>query len=96
MANGEKEVAVTRSVFTQRYERFRQLIVGARKRAGFTQVQLARKLGKPQSFVSKYEVGERRLDVIEFLDVAAALGFKAESLLKKLYDDKKGGGSDSA
>jgi ribosome-binding protein aMBF1 (putative translation factor) len=89
-------VPVTRSVFTRRYQRFRQLIVGARKRAGLTQVQLASKLGKPQSFVSKYEVGERRLDVIEFLDVAAALRIKPENLLKKLRDHKKGGGSDSA
>lgn len=88
-------VAVTRSVFTRRYERFRKLIVEARKRAGLTQVQLARKLGKPQSFVSKYEVGERRLDVIEFLDVAIALRFKPEDLFRELCDHKKGAASDA-
>ncbi|WP_245497214.1 MULTISPECIES: helix-turn-helix domain-containing protein [Mesorhizobium] len=38
-----------------------------------TQEQVAEKLGRPQSFVAKYEGGERRLDVIEFLDVTAAL-----------------------
>jgi transcriptional regulator with XRE-family HTH domain len=38
-----------------------------------TQAQLAARLGRPQSFVSKFENGERRLDVIEFLDVARAL-----------------------
>lgn len=75
---------VTRSVFTGKYERFRQLIVQARKDAGLTQVQLARKLGKPQSYVSKYELGERRLDVIEFVEVAVALGARPETLLKRL------------
>jgi transcriptional regulator with XRE-family HTH domain len=87
---------VARSVFTHRYERFRQLVIEARRRAGLTQVQLARKLGKPQSFVSKYELGERRLDVVEFLDIAHALGVKPESLLRKLRDHRKGRGSDSA
>lgn len=46
----------------------------ARRTAGLTQVELALKLRRPQSFVSKYETGERRLDVIEFLEVAAVLG----------------------
>lgn len=75
---------MTRSVFTGKYERFRQLIVQARKDAGLTQVQLARKLGKPQSYVSKYEIGERRLDVIEFVEVAGALGTTPETLLRRL------------
>jgi transcriptional regulator with XRE-family HTH domain len=55
------------------------LIVGAaleaaRQRANITQVELARRLGKPQSFVSAYELGKRRVDVIEFLLIARALG----------------------
>ena len=49
------------------------LLVEARRDAGLTQVALAKKLGRPQSFVSKFERGERRLDVTEFLDVARAL-----------------------
>jgi transcriptional regulator with XRE-family HTH domain len=50
-----------------------ELLVGARERAGLTQQQLADRLGKPQSFVAKYEGGERRIDVIEFLAIARAL-----------------------
>jgi len=47
-------------------------MVGARKAAGLTQQALALRLKKPQSFVAKYEGGERRLDVVEFITVARA------------------------
>jgi DNA-binding transcriptional regulator YiaG len=49
-------------------------LAGARQRANMTQVELARRLGKPQSFVSAFEVGKRRVDVIEFLLIARTLG----------------------
>ena len=64
---------MTRSAFTRKYARFRRLLADARRAAGLTQVELAKKLGRPQSFISKVEQGERRLDVIEFLEVARAL-----------------------
>ncbi len=64
---------MTRSAFSRKYTRFRQLLADARRAAGLTQAELAKKLGRPQSFVSKFEGGERRLDVIEFLEVARAL-----------------------
>ena len=63
-----------KSAHTRRYDAFRALLVEARVNAGLTQAALARKLGRPQSFVSKFERGERRLDVVEFLDVARAVG----------------------
>jgi len=65
---------VTKSVFSDNYDRFRRLLIEARKLAGLTQAELAHKLSRPQSFVSKYERGERRLDVIEFFEVARAIG----------------------
>ena len=46
-----------------------------RKAAGLTQTAVAARLGKPPSYVAKYEGGDRRLDVLEYLDVAAAIGF---------------------
>jgi len=70
-----RATAVAKSVFTKKYDQFRQLLIQARKAAGMTQLELAAKLSRPQSFVSKFERGERRLDVIEFLDIARALGF---------------------
>lgn len=45
---------------------------------------MAKKLNKPQSYVSKYENGKRRLDVIEFLDIAACLELDAETFIRKL------------
>gem|GEM_PF-473593 len=76
--------AVTKSVFTEKYERFCDRLVSARNWAGLTQIQLAERLGRPQSFVSKYERGERRLDVVEFLEVARAIGVDPSRLLKEL------------
>jgi transcriptional regulator with XRE-family HTH domain len=75
---------VTKSLFSPQYDRFRLLLIQARKTASLTQVELAVKLSRPQSFVSKYERGERRLDVVEFLEVARAIGFDPHAFLRRL------------
>ncbi len=62
------------SIHSPKYKRFCRLIIERRRQQGITQSQLAEKLGRPQSFVSKYENGERRIDLIEFMEIAAALG----------------------
>ena len=49
-------------------------LAAARRKANLTQVELARLLGKPQSVVSGYEAGKRRVDVVEFLLIARTLG----------------------
>jgi transcriptional regulator with XRE-family HTH domain len=67
------------------YKKLRSLLLVARARAGLTQAELARRLKKPQSFVSKYERGERDLDVVEFGEVARALSINPVGLLKKFY-----------
>ena len=77
-------VLMPTGLHSRRYDRFRALLVDQRRKSGLTQDALARKLDKPQSYVSKYENGERRLDVIEFLDVAAAVGFDASDLIREL------------
>lgn len=81
-----KRVTMTISVFTKKYEHFRELLVQCRKNAGVTQQTLAEALNRPQSFVSKYESGERRLDLVEFLDVADALQFDKFKFIKMLED----------
>jgi transcriptional regulator with XRE-family HTH domain len=59
-----------RSISSPRYRRFLKRLKEAREAAGFTQEQVATALRRPQSFVSKCESGERRLDVIELQDMA--------------------------
>ena len=79
---------MAKSVFTERYERFRVLLIEARKAAGLTQEDLAGELGRPQSYVSKYERGERRLDVVEFFDVAEAIGIDPLEFLGNLNPEQ--------
>lgn len=61
------------SLHSSDYQVFRSLLVNARAAAGLTQVQVAERLKKPQSYVSKYERGERRLDFSEFVQLAEIL-----------------------
>ncbi len=68
-------------------KKLQQALLRARKSAKLSQVELASRLERPQSFVSKYERGERRLDVIEFREVALALGVDPIRLLRKLYEE---------
>lgn len=69
-----------KSVHTDKYTKFRELLIVIRNNSSLTQTQLAQKLGKPQSFVSKYESGERRLDFIEVLELAECLNFDVGNL----------------
>jgi transcriptional regulator with XRE-family HTH domain len=55
-------------------------LAAARERAGLTQEQLAKKLRKPQSFVSNYERSQRRIDVLELLRIVEALGVNARAV----------------
>ena len=73
-----------KSVHSPEYRALCELITRTRKKAGLTQHALARRLGRPQSFVAKYEGGERRLDVIEFVTVARAIGADPLVLLRAL------------
>ncbi|MDD3002052.1 MAG: helix-turn-helix transcriptional regulator [Candidatus Riflebacteria bacterium] len=78
-----------KSIFTEKYNRFRELIVEARKEAGLSQGEVAKKLNRPQSFVSKYERGERRIDIVEFLEVAKAIGVNPLQIIKALKQGTK-------
>ena len=77
---------MARSFFTDEYAIFVAQLVIARKSAGVTQVDLAERLAKPQSFISKIERGERRVDVLEFCAIAQALGAKPDQLLKDILN----------
>lgn len=63
-------------------------MIAARDEAGLTQEKLAKRLGKHQSFVAKYEGGERRLDVVEFLWITGVLRADPIKILKALMAHK--------
>ncbi len=70
----------------ERYEQFRRLLVEEREKAGLSQVELGARLvpPRPQSYVGKIELGTRRLDALEYWDLARAIGFNPCGLMKKL------------
>jgi transcriptional regulator with XRE-family HTH domain len=67
------------------YERFQRMLVEARKVSGLSQQEVADRLGRPQTYVSKCELGTRRMDVVEFLAMANVLGFDPAIFIKKLH-----------
>jgi len=59
-----------------------KVLIEARKRSGLTQSELAVSLGRPQSFVSKYESGERGLNIVEFIAVCDALRVEPNEIIE--------------
>jgi transcriptional regulator with XRE-family HTH domain len=62
-----------KSIFTREYRVLLQLLHDARERAGVTQVELAERLGRSQSFVSKCERGETRIDLVQLHEICRIL-----------------------
>lgn len=78
---------MTKSLRSPRQIQLQKLLAAARAKAGLTQMQLAERLHRPQSFVAKYEVGERRIDVVEFCEIAGALGTDPVALFREFVDE---------
>lgn len=70
-----------KSIYSERYSLFLSMLRRAREQAGLSQVVLAERLKVTQSFVSKCERGERRLDVVEFAAWCSALGMTAHEFV---------------
>jgi transcriptional regulator with XRE-family HTH domain len=73
-----------KSLFTREYRLFLRHLRAARKKAGLTQAELAQKLGQTQSFVSKCERGERRIDVVELYYFCKGLGLGVADFVRAL------------
>ena len=78
------KVPIRKSLYSSEYERFLQLLRKAREAAGLTQIETARRLSRPQSFVSKCESGERRVDVVELAEFCRVYGVTVGNFVKKL------------
>lgn len=79
--------SVTTTIHLTAYRAFQGKLLAARKAAGLTQAELAKRMKRPQSFVSKAEAGDRRLDIVEFIWLAQELGLKPEILVEELAAD---------
>lgn len=64
----------------------RRILKAKRKAAGVTQAGLADRLGRPQSYVAKYESDARRMDVLELIAIARALGVRADEIVTEIED----------
>jgi hypothetical protein len=75
---------VPRQLHSSKYTKLREVLTNERLTVGITQAVLAQRLQRPQSFVSKFEIGERHLDVIEFIDICEAIGADPRVILGKV------------
>lgn len=69
--------------YVDQYGELQALLRQIRLDAGFTQSELAKRLGQPQSFVSKYESGERRLDLVELRHICEAVGISLRDFVRR-------------
>jgi transcriptional regulator with XRE-family HTH domain len=74
---------VAKSIYSGEQQKLQELLRQARANAALTQVGLANRLRRPQSFVSKYESGERRLDLVELRQVCGGLGISLADFARK-------------
>lgn len=81
------------SVNSPEYVQLREFLTTARIRAEITQQDLASALGKHQSFVSKYERGDRRVDVVEFTKICVALGLEPHREINRVLQPERMGHS---
>lgn len=73
-----------KSQFSDAYAAFLRVLVAARKEAGVSQVELARRVGRDQPFISLVERGVRRVDLIEFFALARGIGADPVALVAKI------------
>lgn len=78
---------MAKSLFTRKHTQLRKLLKKARKDAKLTQTDVADRLKRRQAYVSRIERGERRIDVVEFLDLAHAIGFNAARFIERFDSD---------
>ena len=65
---------MSKSLFTRKHTQLRKLLAKARLDANLTQTALAHRVNRRQAYISRIERGERRIDVVEFLELAHAIG----------------------
>ncbi len=72
-----------KSIYSPEQEAFRSLLRQLRLGAGLQQRELSERLGKPQSFVSRYESGQRRLDLLELRQICQVIGISLSEFVER-------------
>ena len=72
------------TIRTKRHQQLVEILVTQRKKAGITQVDLADQLGVSQTWIVRLEGGGRRIDVVEFMALAEAIGFSPVKIIREL------------
>lgn len=83
-----------RAVHSKPYKELQALLIAAREEAKLTQAQVGERIGQTQSFVSKCERGERRLDVVEFVEFVKALGLDPSAFFAQFLEQAFSGTHD--
>lgn len=78
-----------KSIFSNQQERLQELLRQIRMEAGLRQTDLAERLNQPQSFISKYESGERRLDLLELRQICEAVGISLEEFVRRFEESRR-------
>jgi transcriptional regulator with XRE-family HTH domain len=78
--------ALRKTLRSRGHQTLIQILIEAREKAGMTQRDLAARIKRPHSFVGRMEGGERRVDVIEFIEIAKVLGADPKELFGKLVE----------
>lgn len=86
MPRATKAGVLRKTLRSRGHETLIKVLVEARGKAGMTQRDLAARIKRPHSFVGRMEAGERRVDVIEFIEIAQILGADPKELFGKLLD----------
>ena len=77
--------SLSRTLGSPRHRALIEFVIKERNDADLTQVQVAKRLKRYHSYVTLIETGQRRVDVVEFMDIADAIGFDAPAAIKRLY-----------
>jgi ribosome-binding protein aMBF1 (putative translation factor) len=86
MARTTRSGVLRKTLRSRGHETLIKVLVEARGKAGMTQRDLAARIKRPHSFVGRMEAGERRVDVIEFIEIARVLGADPSALFNELLD----------
>lgn len=79
-----------KSLYSERWDLLRQILKESRRSAGLSQMEVARRLERPQSLIAKIEAGERKLDVCQFIDYLEILGADPVQAMRRLcYEERQ-------